>query len=423
MNKIISGEKGQHMAMAALLMPLLLAVMGLVIDVGFVYTRQRMAQNAADSAAQAGALVLKADGTSAAVNAALYYAAQSGFNNDGSTNTVVVNIPPTAGAFSGNSHYVQVRVTNFVNPIMSGIVYNGTYPVGSMATAGYQSSSMGAPVIVLDRSACSALGITGSAWIKVPNGNIHVNSNCSTAMTATGSAIIETQSPMTIVGGYRATGSVTFSQTPRTGQPVQSDPLLGLVQPNPSDYTIRGAGTAAVPKTWKFTGSSSATLYPGTYYGGLSFTGSNIITLMPGIYVMAGSGFSVTGSTRITGSNVFIYITNDPSHPTGDGDWGNMKLTGSQSVTLTPPATGTYAGMLIMQDRNDSQTADMTGSTSLSGTSGIIYLPAATLNMTGSGDLYMNFVVDQLRMTGSTVLTVQGYTGPGWSNEEVSLTE
>jgi Flp pilus assembly protein TadG len=423
MKKLLSGDKGQHMAMAALMMPLLLAVIGLVIDVGFVYTRQRVAQNAADSAAQAGALVLKEDGAGAATSAALYYAAQSGFNNDGSTNTVAVNIPPTSGTFAGNYHYVQVRVTNFVAPIFSGIVYNGTYPVGSLATAGFQSNSMGAPVIVLDPSACGAFDLVGSAWIKVPNGNIHVNSNCSKAVSVTGSAVIDTQSPMTIVGGYRATGSVTFSHPPKTGQAVLPDPLLGLVQPNPSDYTPRGAGTAAVPKTWKFTGSSSVTLYPGTYYGGLDFAGSNIITMMPGIYVMAGSGFHVTGSTRITGSNVFIYLTNDPSHPNGDGAWGSMDLAGSQSITLSPPATGTYAGMLIMQDRNNAEQAEMTGSSSLSGTSGIIYLPAATLRMTGSGDLFMNFVVDQLHMTGSTVVTVQGYNGPGWSTDSVSLTE
>jgi hypothetical protein len=423
MKRIEANEKGQHMAIAALMMPLLLAVMGLVVDVGFVYTRQRQAQSAADSAAQAGALVLKNDGASAATTAAYYYAGQSGFNNDGTTNTVVVSIPPSSGAFAGNYHYVQVRVTNFVNPIFSGIVYNGTFPVGSMATAGFQSNAMGAPVIVLNRSACGAFDLVGTSSIHVPNGGIHVNSNCSSAVSVSGTTFIYTQSPMTIVGGYRDTGSATFSQPPKTGQAVIADPLLGVIPPSPSDYPARGGGTAAVPNTWTFTGSGSATLYPGTYYGGLDFSGNNIVTLMPGVYVMAGGGFSVTGGTRITGSNVFIYLTNDPAHPTGDGAWGSMNLAGNQSISLTPPATGDFAGLLIMQDRNNSAEAQLAGTSALSGTSGIVYLPRSTLRLTGTGDLNVNLVVDQLHMTGTSGIAVQGYNGPGWSTDSVSLTE
>src|SRR6185437_17046795 len=83
----------------------LVAVMGfaaLAIDAGLLHNDRRSAQAAADAAAMAGASSLfanyrtnqGADPTGSAAAKALAAAAANGFNNDGTTNTVVVNIPP-----------------------------------------------------------------------------------------------------------------------------------------------------------------------------------------------------------------------------------------------------------------------------------------------------------------------------------------
>jgi len=256
----------------------------------------------------------------------------------------------------------------------------------------------------------------------VKNGNIHINSHGSRALNVTGSAIINTESPITIVGGYRIVGSVVINPTPMTGASVLPDPLASLPVPNLASYPVRH-GTASHPDTLRITGSGSVTLDPGVYYGGIAITGSNNVTLNPGVYIMAGSGFKITGSSRVTGSHIFMYITEDPSHTSGDGKMGKLKLTGSQQLTLTAPDSGDYAGILYFQDRSNDEDVDITGSSMLSGSTGVIYIPAGRLNVTGSADVHLNFVVNKIRFTGSTILTVEGYQGPGWTAVTSALTE
>jgi Flp pilus assembly protein TadG len=73
-------ERGQHMVQFALMLPVLIAFMGLVIDVGNAYAHQRRVQNAADAAATAGGMVLYKQGTAVAETAARYYANLHGYS-------------------------------------------------------------------------------------------------------------------------------------------------------------------------------------------------------------------------------------------------------------------------------------------------------------------------------------------------------
>jgi Flp pilus assembly protein TadG len=51
-------ERGQYLVQFVLILPALIAFMGLVIDIGNAYAHQRTAQNAADAAAAAGGMVV-----------------------------------------------------------------------------------------------------------------------------------------------------------------------------------------------------------------------------------------------------------------------------------------------------------------------------------------------------------------------------
>lgn len=55
------GRRGQALIWVALLLPLLLAVVGLALDGGIVFAARRQAQNAADAAARAGAQEIDID--------------------------------------------------------------------------------------------------------------------------------------------------------------------------------------------------------------------------------------------------------------------------------------------------------------------------------------------------------------------------
>jgi len=113
-------ERGQTLVVVAVMIVVLIAFLGLVIDGGNVYAQRRQLQNAADAAALAGARAQLLKGTAAVASAASQYATANGA--DGcevvtTTNTVTANVSKTVETF-----FVRVVGIN-------------SMPVGASATA------------------------------------------------------------------------------------------------------------------------------------------------------------------------------------------------------------------------------------------------------------------------------------------------
>ena len=76
-----------------------------------------------------------------------------------------------------------------------------------------------------------------------------------------------------------------------------------------------------------------------------------------------------------------IYNTqnDNPAHRSGDGQFGSFNLgTGNAGLDLSSPSAGPYAGVLMFQDRSNTQSVDLTGGNSGSYTwNGLIYAPSA----------------------------------------------
>ncbi|MEK7327345.1 MAG: pilus assembly protein TadG-related protein, partial [Chloroflexota bacterium] len=182
-------EGGQILVMGVVLLTLLMGMLGLVVDGGSFFQQRRQAQSAADSAALAAAGALK-DGASAstAIAAAKEYAANNGFNNDGSSNTVTVNIPPTSGDHVGSSSYAEVFISEKPRTFFIQVVLNaGT--VGGRGVAGFAA---GAPcaMCVLSPHAHQALSLSNNGNLTVVNGGVVVNSDQSDAAMLTNNASI-----------------------------------------------------------------------------------------------------------------------------------------------------------------------------------------------------------------------------------------
>ncbi len=126
------------MVLVAVSLLTLTGVAGLVVDGGRAWADRRQAQNAADAAAMAAAIA-QADGDTAAEarTAALNYASQNGYNNDGTTNTVTVNMPPTSGEYSGDAKYVEVIVTRQMPTTFARVMHDGDVKIYARAVAGY----------------------------------------------------------------------------------------------------------------------------------------------------------------------------------------------------------------------------------------------------------------------------------------------
>lgn len=380
-------EEGQQIILVSLMLPVLLLLVGLVIDVGNLYFHRRMVQNAVDAAAMAGSARLSL-GTSSAEKTALAYAASNGYDNNGTTNRVTF--------LKTDQDCFVVQIDENVQPLLVSLVWNGSFTVSAQAGACAMKVAIGSSVIVLDPSAGPALSLSGSSRLNVTNGNVHVNSNSPSALTVGGSARITTQSPTTVVGGW----SGNIQPSPVKGG-VQPDPLLHLPVPA---YDCNKATTLS-------TGSAS----PGCYTK-ISMGGKNELSLSPGVYVL-GSGLkssddaiSTSGNAELTGSGVMFYILK-----------GNVSIGGKQ-FAVTPPTSGEYEGVTFFSARSEPTVYDF--GSNVEGVEGIIYAANGSIDLTGGPALNVNFAVRRLSLGGNAALTVTGFkSDTNWTTLEYRLVE
>jgi hypothetical protein len=128
------------------------------------------------------------------------------------------------------------------------------------------------------------------------------------------------------------------------------------------------------------------TLSPGTY---CNQTFSGDITLQPGIYILRGGTVNLGGNGALVGSGVTIFLMED----------ARFSITANQTVQLSPPDNGDYAGITIYQPRtNKSQVTINGGSDSY--IEGFIYAPGAHVFHAGNSDTGANGC---LRIVGNTI--------------------
>ena len=106
-------QRGIVAVLAAVMLPMMMAIAGLVMDVGLLYKHKRDMQTGADAAAFAAAHTLKRKDYGNVTAYALQDATRNGF--DGSAGqTRTVNRPPLTGDFVGDSDFVEVILTESV---------------------------------------------------------------------------------------------------------------------------------------------------------------------------------------------------------------------------------------------------------------------------------------------------------------------
>ncbi len=401
-------ERGQILIMAVLLITVLLGLVGLAVDAGFAYAQRRQTQNAADEAALAAAHRLLEGGSPAsAITVAQDYAQGSGYSIAASCPPIC--IPPSSGPHAGDVKYVEVIVEEDPATFFIHALLPGGSTVRGRGVAGFLLFPEPYALIVLDADDCEAFRMQGNASMTITDGGIMVNSDCGTdAFSKTGSGDLTVDGNIDVNGGTIVGGSGIVSPAPNANRPwTVTDPLALLAPPDPVadpvTYPAQGAGTAASPVTWTHNSGGDLTLSPGAYYGGFSSNCTCTITLQPGTYVMAGGGFTKAGGANFVGDEVTIYVTENPTNPTGDGAPKPFNLTGSGALDLSPPTSGLYEGITLWQDVAITDDFKMTGSNDL--ISGIFYAPGATLNISGDSQFgTVQIVVNGFRLSGNAPL-------------------
>lgn len=276
--------------------------------------------------------------------------------------------------------------------------------------------------VILDSGsrACPTVEIGGTVEL---HGTLQVNGSCAAgaaALRVGESASLAVASGVSVVGTAVAAPGGILKPEPISGVAPVVDPLARLAAPrfNGSTFTTPQnpgglppmSGTAAEPATLVIDDVRSLT--PGVYWGGIRILSGARVTMAPGEYVMAGGGLTVLGDAILDGDAVVVYNTLDPANPAGVGGYDQIYLAGTATVSLTAPASGEYAGIVLFQDRSNPRALFLGGTgLDVSGLDGVIYAANAGLVVGGSAKtLKANLVVGRLTTQSSLTILPPSYT-------------
>lgn len=370
MIKSKNNQEGSIAVLTALLLPVLIAIIALAIDIGYIVLNRQRMQIAADSASlvAAGSIVHGQDSL-AAKQLAIAATSANGFTNLQDSIVIDVQIPPGgSGSYAQDERYVRVTVNQEIPVFLAWIFGVTNTATTSTSVAGPAGNSMPC-MVTLESKVSSSLDISGSAFVNAQNCGIYINSQSSTALTLTGNANL-TANPIQVVGNFSVGSSSTISAV-TTNSSITTDPFKAITLPPFSSCTYTN---------YSYKGSKDIVISPGTYCGGITISGNHTVTLTDGVYVLYGGGLNVGGGvTSFSGKNITFYNSgNLTTYP-----YGKFQLTGSSLLNLSAPLVGSFTGMLFMQDPLNTLQANIKGNSG-STLAGNFYLPQANLSLTGS---------------------------------------
>jgi Flp pilus assembly protein TadG len=388
----LRSPKGNVALLFALLTPMVIGGAGLATEVGVWYHRRLELQSAADSAAYAAAVSLRAGNDQTTFTQEALTAAQaSGF--DPSQGKITVNNPPQSGTHQTNQA-IEVLISENVPRFFSSIFINTPLVENTRSVTQFQNAT-NACVLALDPSAAGAALFSGSSNVTLTGCSVMANSLASNAILSQGAEILTTDCIIS-VGGVSLTGGVTETvcSQPITNAPPVADPYGDVPAPTPS-------GTCQ--------STSGPTLSPGTYCGGLTLQGA--ANLQPGVYYIEGGDLKINAGANVIGNGVTIYMSGS----------NQVTMNGNATVNLSAPTSGTYKGMLMMGDRTCttcSNTSEKLDGTAASLMTGAIYFPKQNVNYIGNfsgSNGCTQIIADTVTWNGHTHLAAN-CTGYGMRN-------
>jgi hypothetical protein len=461
-------RKGYALVWFALLLTLLVGMVGLVIDSGWLVSTYRQARNAADAAALAAAMELFRGKDDDAARAAAEQFIQTCLA--GAT-LEEFNHPPLRGYYTVEqidedeaAKYVEVILTyevpNFFIHVLPGMAQTST--VRARAVAGFEARAQGEGAIVLDPTRRPGLSVSGGGTLRV-DGAVLVNSRhpgydqYHTWLGGNPGHAAKASNNSTVYARYiQVAGGVDWVDNFHNidpsgphplfaGAPIQRDPLRDLPVPdgsNGADLTPRGAVEVNNNSVKPFY------LSPGIYDDILITQGAEAI-FNPGIYILRpnkpNKGLRINGSATVTGSGVMFYVTgsnylnngagyydalddalNDqldgPLPPTpgslgsspdpGKVDFAAIDINATSArVTLTGinDTSSQFHDILFFQRRRNMNAARIQGNAGKNVTlGGAIYAKWANFTLSGGGRYDATFVVGSMDISGQGTVTING---------------
>lgn len=331
LTRSLARSSGGGIAMTfAVSLPLLFGIVGIASDYAMMGKIRSELQEAADGAAMAGAREIPL----AMTNAAQVKSAVSSFAAYRLTEDSAANAAQLAArhltvdvAVSDDFSSVAVGITEHWTPFFLHFVDASVTPIRVSSQARFVGRS-NVCVLGLARTG-TAVYLDRNARLTANACGVFSNSTSTTSLKVDSGAMLRASLTCS-AGGVSMSGSIT--PAPVTDCPPQDDPLASRAAPGFGGCDHRNAVFDA----------ATVTLGPGVYCGGLLIKGSANVTLQPGLYVLKDGGLNVMGQARLSGTGVGFYIT---------GNASPILFTALTHVSLSAPASGPMAGLLLFEDR------------------------------------------------------------------------
>lgn len=378
LSHILRDRSGAAAIMVALAMPVVVGGMGLGAEVGYQFLLQRNMQSAADMAAHAGAVRLRAGDTQAGIYAAARHAArQSGFV--GADEEITPRTPPESGAYKGNTSSVEVVLRKAQPRYFSSIFVSEPLQLGARAVAKVTPSTSRACVLALAATEPRAVTISGSTLVSLENCDVVSNSNAGDSFYMQNSAAKLAVGCVRAVGGAVTGSGLSMRNCSAAEQmaPVVRDPYADISEP-----ALEGTCMSASKKT-------AATFEPNFIHssgvpalricGGLNI--KTHASFAPGLYIIDGGDFNLNANGEVTldaasvsGEGVTFYLAGNST----------LNLSGNGSLNLRAPSSGPYAGILFFGSRGQEGLTHQVLGNAESITQGAIYTPSSAVRFTGN---------------------------------------
>ena len=423
-----NGESGQAIVAVALGLVVLLGMLGLGIDFGYLRYMKRQMQTAADAAAIAGSGMLDFGSSSAITTAAQAVAAKNGFTNGSNGVTIVVNNPPSFLAtdpHKGDSKYVEVVISQNQPTFFAKAFGVLSVPLTTRAEGAEGGGNN--CIFALDPSGNPALAIDFLAAITSQCGVVDESSNSSDALQCIFLASLNASS-IGVVGGVEQflcgiTPTPVKIKTPNPADPLAATPKPQIGACGTGGGTVTSGTFSGSAKGLNISGPGTVTLNQGVYCGGIQANFGANINLNPGTYILKNAtsgptyGLSIDLGTTVTGNGVTFYNFG----PSGGINFTFTSFTFG-GVTLTAPTSGTYEGILFFQDPGNTTQAQIIGSSSFNTKiQGTYYFPMAKVVFAFDGLVDYN-ILDAYQIE-FAALTLGGttFSSSGFSNNYTTL--
>lgn len=309
--------------MFGLTVPVIIMSAGVVVDYGILSDQRLSLQTVADASALAAAREFRLAGASStSVQSAAEKFARSTLNAANQTATIAASVDL-------KKMTVSVNLTNVVPTRVMHMFGHDIGTISASATARVLGTAS-ICVVALDPKKDETFYMEKEAKLQAPECAVYSNAATTAGMKAKENSQVRARF-ICSAGGVSRDKADSFIPSPTLDCPVLKDPLASR-QPPPM-----GGCTATELKV-----TTSTTLNPGTYCGGVRISKGAVVSFNPGIYAFKNGPLDVSGGASLKGTNVGLYF---------NGGDSVLRFAADTKIDLTAPKDGLMAGLLVYEDR------------------------------------------------------------------------